>query len=180
MYLISIYFDEAAEKRISSYMRQIGKTTGNTVMLDGNVPPHITISAFQATSDSIAREIFLQGVKSVKDGSVQWVSVGLFLSGVIYLAAILNQYLQELTETFYRETTKIQGVIVNHKYMPYSWLPHSTLAKQLSEEQMATAVEIMQRRFGPFCGKVTRIGLSKTNPYTNLEIIDLDKKSDIR
>lgn len=47
MYLISIYFDEASEKCISSYMKQIGKATGNTVMLDGNVPPHITVALIQ-------------------------------------------------------------------------------------------------------------------------------------
>ena len=48
MYLISLYFDEKTENRISGYMKQIAKYTGNTAMLDGNVPPHITIAAFHA------------------------------------------------------------------------------------------------------------------------------------
>ena len=60
MYLISIYFDEVTEKRIRSYMRQIGKATGNVLMLDGNVPPHITIAGFHAESENTAREIFLR------------------------------------------------------------------------------------------------------------------------
>lgn len=34
MYLISIYFDEASEKRICSYMKQIGKATGRIRKLE--------------------------------------------------------------------------------------------------------------------------------------------------
>ena len=51
MYLISLYFDEKTENRISGYMKQIAKYAGNTAMLDGNVPPHITIAAFHAESE---------------------------------------------------------------------------------------------------------------------------------
>ncbi len=172
MYLISIYFDEASEKRISSYMKQIGKATGNTAMLDGNVPPHITIAAFQAETESAARDIFLRGAKNLKSGSVQWVSIGTFLPGVIFITPILNKYLHELSEAYNREITERQGVTVDRKYMPYNWLPHSTLAKHLSKEQLTTAFQVMQKQFGPFEGMVTRIGLAKTNPYIDLEVID--------
>ena len=171
MYLISIYFDETTEKRISSYMKQIGKATGNNAMLD--VPPHITIAAFQTEAESVAREIFLQGAQNLKPGSVQWVSVGAFLPSVIYIAPVLNEYLHELSETYNREVTNMQEVTVDRKYMPYSWLPHSTLAKRLSKEQLALAFEVMQKQFGPFSGMVTKIGLAKTNPYTDLEVINL-------
>ncbi len=173
MYLISIYFDKASEKHISSYMKQIGKATGNTVMLDENVPPHITIAAFQAESEFVAREIFFRGANNLKSGNVKWVSVGTFLPSVIYITPILNKYLHELSEAYNKEVTEKQGVTVDHKYMPYSWLPHSTLAKRLSKEQLATAFAVMQNQFGPFCGKVTKIGLAKTNPYTDLEVINL-------
>ena len=58
MYLISVYFDEASDKKIRNHMKQIAKHTGNTWMLDGNVPPHITIAAFQTDSEERAIEIF--------------------------------------------------------------------------------------------------------------------------
>ena len=58
MYLISIYFDEKTDARIRSFMKQIAKRTGNSVMLDGNVPPHMTISAFHSYKEETAVEIF--------------------------------------------------------------------------------------------------------------------------
>ena len=63
MYLISVYFDETSEKRMKGYMKQIGKITENTMMLDGNVPPHITISAFHAEMEAIAHKIFESGAR---------------------------------------------------------------------------------------------------------------------
>ena len=46
MYLISLYFDEGTNKKIQLYMEQIAQRTGNMGMIDGKVPPHITLSAF--------------------------------------------------------------------------------------------------------------------------------------
>lgn len=178
MYLISIYFDETTEKRILGYMKQIGKVTGNTLMLDGNVPPHITIAAFHTEPEAVAREIFFRGAENLKEENVSWVSVGAFLPGVIYIAPVLNKYLHELSEKYSKDIIKRQGVTVDYRYMPFSWLPHSTLAKRLSNKQLTTAFSVMQDHFTPFEGKVTKIGLAKTNPYTDLEIINLTKVLD--
>lgn len=175
MYLISIYFDEISEKRISGYMKQIAKATGNAAMLDGNVPPHITIAAFQAESDSVARQIFIHGANNLNSGSLQWVSIGTFLPGVIYITPVLNKYLHELSVIYGKEIEGIQSVTADYRYKPYSWLPHTTLAKQLSTEQLSKAFWVMQNYFAPFEGRVTKIGLAKTNPYVDLEVIMLGK-----
>lgn len=172
MYLISIYFDEKTEHKIRSYMKQIAKRTGNTYMLDGNVPPHITISAFQSNSEAQAREIFEKTTKNISAGDLQWVSVGMFFPNVIYLAPVLNEYLHNLSVITYKEAIR-EKVSVKHCYQPFSWLPHATLAKQLSKEQLKAAFEIMQNQFGAFGGRVKKIGLAKTNPYKDLIIFEL-------
>ena len=173
MYLISIYFDEATEKRISRYMKQIGKVTGNTLMLDGKVPPHITIAAFHTESDTAAREIFLRRKECLKAGNVQWVSVGMFLPGVIYITPILNEYLHQLSEVFDKEMKDRSGISVDYRYKPFHWLPHSTLGKHFTAEQLTAALSVMQNNFTPFEGRVTKIGLAKTNPYMDLEVMYL-------
>ena len=38
---------------------------------------------------------------------------------VIYIAPILKQYLHELSEIFHKEVTKMQRVMIDHKYLPY-------------------------------------------------------------
>lgn len=173
MYLVSAYFDDITEKRISGYMKQVRKTTGNTLMLDGNVPPHITIASFHTETESDAREIFFRGAESLKNGNVSWVSIGAFLPDVIYIAPVLNEYLHRLSESYSKVINERQRTRIDGRYVPFSWFPHSTLAKRLSMEQLTSAFSVMQNQFAPFEGKVTKIGLSKTNPYVDIEVISL-------
>lgn len=173
MYLISIYFDEATECRIRNYMKQIGRHTGNTVMLDGKVPPHITISAFYTDSEVQAREIFRKASRKVAAGKVQWVSVGSFLPHVIYIAPVLNEYLYELSVIYNEEITQQVGVQADGRYRPFCWFPHTTLGKWLTKEQLRDAFGVMQGQFGPFEGCAMKVGLARTNPYTDLEFFEL-------
>ncbi len=173
MYLISVYFDEKAENRISGYMKQIAKYTGNLEMLDGNVPPHITIAAFRADSERKARDIFQKASEKVGSGTVQWVSVGSFLPGVIYIIPVLNEYLHRLAEIYNKEIIKQEEVEVDQRYQPFCWFPHTTLAKHLTKDQMKTAFEAMQNQFGPFEGSIIKVGLARTNPYTDLAVFEL-------
>ena len=50
----------------------------------------------------------------------------------------------------------------------FGWLPHTTIAKKLSQEEMRTAFMVLQESFGMFFGDVVRIGLAKTNPYEDI------------
>ena len=173
MYLISVYFDEKTDQCIRMYMKLIAKHTGNAKMLEGNVPPHITIAAFGASSEEEAKDIFLNVSQNISSGTVQWVSIGTFFPGVIYAAPVLNEYLQGLSEIYSNELMKRENLTIEKRYQPFCWFPHTTLGKHLNKEQLISAFSIMQNHFGPFSGKVTKIGLAKTNPYTNLEVINL-------
>lgn len=173
MYLISVYFEEMTDKKIRGYMKQIAKHTGNSTMLDGAVPPHMTIAAFQADSQELAKRVFDRVSEKVHAGKLQWVSVGTFLPQVIYIAPVLNEYIQQLSEITYKEVAKTENVSPCGNYRPYAWMPHATLAKQLTKEQMKKAFEVMQNQFGPFSSKVVKLGLSKTNPYKDLVIFEL-------
>ena len=63
--------------------------------------------------------------------------------------------------------------IVSPYYQPFSWLPHITLAKQLSEEQMLLTFETLQKRFTSFEGTVTKMGMARTNPHRDLKVWEL-------
>ena len=173
MYLISLYFDQMTDNKLRSYMKQIAKRTENTVMLDDNIPPHVTVSAFQTESEGLAIEIFERATRNLAAGNLQWVSVGTFLPQVIYVAPVLNEFLQGLSETIYKEMIGTENVVLRGNYQPYAWMPHATLAKHLTKEQMRDAFEVMQNQFAPFESKIIKIGLAKTNPYTDLTAFEL-------
>ena len=52
--------------------------------------------------------------------------------------------------------------------MPFNWIPHTTIGKKLSKEEMKIAFDVLQNSFGMFSGRVVKIGVAKTNPYEDI------------
>ena len=78
-----------------------------------------------------------------------------------------------MTESIYDALCDVEGVQVNAHYKPFQWLPHTTIAKKLSKEQMQIAFEILQNSFGMFEGEVVKIGLAKPNPHRDIATWEL-------
>ena len=174
MYLVSIYFDEKTNKRIQQYINDIARITGNTYMLDGNVPPHITVASFETDREAEAVAMLEAVAKELGSGKIRWVSVGTFLPYVMYLAPVLNQYLHALSSGINEKLNTMDGVKISRFYQPFQWMPHTTIGKKLSGEELRQAFEVMQNQFGPFEGNVMQIGLAKTNPYRDVAVIELN------
>ena len=173
MYLISAYFDDMAAFRIRQYMNQVAKRTGNTFLLDNDVVQHITISAFQTKQENHVIKLLEQRAENLGIGTIQWVSPGVFFPHVIYLGLVLNEYLHTLSMNIYECLTEIEDITISPCYQPFSWLPHTTIGKMLTKEEMQEAFRVLQNQFGPFFGQITQIGLAKTNPYENLAVFEL-------
>ncbi len=172
MYHISIYFDEKTDARIREYMRTVAEVTGNAYMMEGDVPPHITLAAFECEQEweKVQQLKMLIGnvAGKLKTGTLRWVSIGTFQSGVIFLQPVLSEYLQDMIQQVHECLQQVEGVKIRPYYCPYSWLPHSTVAKRLKPAQLLQAFEVLQREFCAFEGKTGRIGLAKMNPHREI------------
>lgn len=164
MYLVSLYFDPKTEKQIQSYIHDVAIMSGNAFMVDNRVPPHITVSAFDTLCEKDVVDALDIAISGVIQNKIEWVTVGTFPT-VIFIQPVLNEYLHNLSVTIYDEINSIRDTKVSKYYKPFSWLPHATIAKQLSEEEMRKAFDVLQKSFGTFEGEVVRIELAKKNPY---------------
>jgi len=173
MYLVSIYFDEKTSKKIQQYINKVAECTGNTFMLDGSVPPHITVSAFEMQDEATAIKSLERAVARLRKGTLEWVSVGQFFPYVIFMIPVLNEYLHEMSAIVNEELSSMNGIKISPYYRPFQWLPHATIAKKLSNEQMRVAFEVLQNSFGIFEGEVVRIGLAKPNPHHDIATWEL-------
>ena len=177
MYLVSVYFDEKTNKILNRYIRIIAEKTGNTFMTEHNVPPHMTLSSIEARSvDVLTGAIEMLRGKAEK-GSVRFVSTGQLLPYVFFATPVLNDYLQTLTSQVYELIKDIPETSISRYYQPGSWLPHVTLGKTLTKEQMQTAFAVMQDNFQPFTATITEIGLAKVNPHEDVVRFELYKSS---
>ena len=51
--------------------------------------------------------------------------------------------------------------------------PHTTIAKKLSREELMIAFQELEKNFTIFSGRITKIGLSRTNPYEDIIVWEL-------
>ena len=170
MYLISVYFDEQTEKRIQGLIRRVAKETGNSFMLDNQVPPHMTIAAVETKHEDLLIASLDKLTKKMECGKINFVSVGAFVPQVIYVQPVLNEYLHNLSASLIQELEQIEETICSPYYQPFQWLPHCTIAKQLSKEQLLQAFEVLQNHFTPIDGQVVHIGVAKTNPHRDIQV----------
>lgn len=167
-YLISVYFDEKANKILQRYIDQIAVATGNAFMIAKNVPPHMTITSIEARTVDVLKPTFRNLDGKLKAGKIQFVSVGQLLPYVMYVTPVLNEYLSELSVQIYEAYKAIPETTISKYYQPGSWLPHITLGKTLNKEQMMEAFKVMQENFQPFEAIITEIGLAKVNPHEDV------------
>lgn len=168
MYLVSIYFDKVSTKRIQTLIDQIATTSANHYMIEKQVPPHMTLSAIEARSVDILIPAIKQLEGRLQSGTIQFVTVGQLFPYVLYTMPVLNPYLQELALQISDVVSGIPETTVSKYYRPQSWLPHVTLAKTLSKEEMQRAFSVVQEKFSVFQAQVTEIGLAKVNPHNDV------------
>jgi hypothetical protein len=129
----------------------------------------MTISSIEARSVEVLIEPFLQLHGKIRSGKIMIASVGQLLPYVFYTAPVWNEYLSMLSGQIYQQFGEISETSISKYYQPGSWLPHVTLAKTLTKEQMQLALQVMQDQFQVFEAAVTEIGLAKVNPHEDVE-----------
>ena len=92
---------------------------------------------------------------------------------MIFLIPVLNEYLHEMSVIVNDELSNTNGIKISPYYRPFQWLPHTTIAKKLSKEEMQIAFEVLQNSFGMFEGEVVKIGLAKPNPHRDIATWEL-------
>ena len=160
MYLVSLYFDDKAAVRIESFINKVSEKSGNTFMTDNNVPPHITIASFQTNEEEKVIKILDERIREINRGIITWASIGIFKSSV----------------NIYEGISLIENISISKYYLPFQWMPHTTIAKKLAKEELILAFEELEKNFNIFSGEITKIALSKTNPYEDIIVWNLDNK----
>lgn len=174
MYLVSLYFDSETNNRIRSYIEKVSMATGNKYMIDGKVPPHITIAAFDNIPEEKAIELLDDKLKYIRRDKVLWASIGVFKSNVIYITPILSEYLHNISVEINYSIECEENISISKFYRPFNWLPHTTIGKKLVGDEIIRAFYALQNCFTMFSGDAIRIGLSITNPHREIYSWNLD------
>lgn len=175
-YALMLCFDQNTEAHFKNIITSISDSGVSSHMVDANIPPHITIATFDTENiDTVASEID-KNITNFKADNVVWVSLGTFIPSTLFAAPVMNEY---LLNACISANTAIKAFStygeMGRQYVPYNWVPHTTLAINLTKDMLKKAFNIASQKFTPVMGKCNRLLLAewKSNPYEIVETWNL-------
>ena len=82
--------------------------------------------------------------KDIKSEEIYFTSISAFLPHVLYISPLLNEYLFKTQQFLYDGFKDIDTIKLSNQYKPYSWIPHTTIAKTLSQEELNKSFSTLQ------------------------------------
>ena len=174
-YTFMLCFEKEVESKFKSIFELIAESGVSRYMIDTKTPPHISIACF--STDKIERIINAldEQLSGFKAGYIVWPSLGMFVPHTLFAAPVLNEYLLDACIKINRLIEPYSTVGENGFYLPYNWIPHTTLANQLKDGELQKAIEITMKQFTFTAGKSNRLKLVayKSIPHKEIGTWDL-------
>jgi 2'-5' RNA ligase len=164
-YAIVLYFDDATNKIIGNMIERTATLSGNSYMLDINIPPHVTLGCFLSDEQSDLLEKVKSFAKSVTPFKMIFNTIGAFEPYVLFASPVKDECLTQMNNALHKLLLNDYEPAENANYLPDRWMPHCSLAVRLDAEQFAKAKAIESEIDLPFTARVTKIALAKCNPY---------------
>ena len=156
-YSVSLWFDENAERQVRSVWQSLADAGVETTFANGLMRPHVTLAhGLEGDLEPFVAAL-RERLETQPTFDLTFTSLGLFDSGILYLAARMTQTLW----TLHREVAALaeaQGGGSSLYYRPDFWTPHCTLALNLTPEATLEAVRVCYK-VTPLSASVTRVGI---------------------
>lgn len=169
-YAIVLHFDSEATKKINEFIEAVSKRTGNTYMIDTNIPPHITVGCYTAKEDSRILAEVKEIIGEIKSGSIVFDEMKVFEPKVLFLSPKKNAYITGLNERIYEDLFEKFEPGENKYYIPENWIPHCALAVRMKENEIKEAMKETEKIELPLIARVTEVALAKCNPYKEIHV----------
>lgn len=175
-YAIVLYFDDTTNKTIGNMIERTAALSGNSYMLDINIPPHVTLGCFFSDEQSDLPGKVESFAKSVTPIKVTFHSIGAFEPYVLFISPVKDERLTQLNALLHESLLNSCEPAENANYLPDRWMPHCSLAVRLDAEQFAKAKAIESEIDLPFTARVTKIALAICNPYNEVAIWKINEE----
>ncbi|MCL2109582.1 MAG: hypothetical protein FWH20_09605 [Oscillospiraceae bacterium] len=172
-YAIIMGFEKCIEDKFNTIIKSIFDNDISSYMTDNEIPPHITLALFNTDRiEKIITEIDKR-ISSFNTSGVAWASLGAFVPHTLFAAPVMNEYLQNANVDINSWIEPFSNPGDNGHYLPFQWVPHTSLAVKLNNNELKKAFEIATENFSFIYGKSNRLMLAECNPYRLLKTWEL-------
>lgn len=171
---VELYFDPETERSVVGLQQELHTADIEQSPDLAGSRPHITLSLVETDDDERLAEVVTEFAEDVSGCSVRLASLASFASsqGVLYLAPVPTHSLLRLHARLHEELLAA-GLEAEPFYRPGAWIPHCTLALDLSGAELALAFEVCWPHFVPLEGVLVEAAVVAWPPPEPLHLIPL-------
>lgn len=176
-YTVEICFDKKSDKKIRELWNIIARKNISNFMLVNNMTPHITLTVFNDIEHKLVNDKLKKFTKEIKPFKIVFSHIGSFPSnngqGVVFLSPTVTIELLRFHKKFHKYFTDYQDGQEEY-YLPDKWVPHCTLALNISQDKVNKTMSKIMSNFKPIEAKVKTINFVKYQPAKIISQFILD------
>src|SRR5688572_15202755 len=174
-YVVQLDLDRDTDEALQSLARRLEEVAGlETVRRIGDVH-HISLGVYDDLPvDAVRAKLtdFVRGASAIR---IRLASIGIFpgAESTLFLAPVYNAALFDLHRRFYDELSA-SGVLGWEYYRPGAWVPHVTLALNITPAALAQAAAIVAAGWSAVSTTLDHLRFIRLRPVETLALYPLD------
>jgi len=167
MYAIELYLEDKYAGKIKSLWQKLADNGISTTMLDNGCEPHITLGVFEDVDVDASIKLLDPFFDTVQMPMLDFAVLGCFPeTKVLHCPPIVTNLLLVL----HSKCHEIISLMVSKPYLYYQpgyWVPHCTIAIDLTVESLARAFDEVLVDWQPFQSRIQAVALVNPIPQTD-------------
>ncbi len=166
---VALFLDPESDHAVRALWRRLADEGVSRTMLDAGIGPHVTLVVSPDLDASRAESSLEQVAREAHAIETRLSSIGAFPGGdrFAFLAPVVTSELLALQDAARRAVEQAGGEPEDY-YAPGAWVPHVSVAGELTPEALGRAVAICAAAALPASTRLDRLSLVEFPPVTEL------------
>lgn len=168
---VILRFEPQVEWIFDILIDKLAKVTGNTTRLSSGQPPHVSMGIFDIVDQSDPISVMEDVLRSLQPFSMTFDALGAFLPGTLIAAPVMTDAIIAMNRVIHAVADPV--FIPSKQYVYGTWVPHLTLAAELTHAELVQAFDAAGQVWEPISTRTVSISLVHHFPYTEELVVPL-------
>lgn len=169
---VILRFEQPAEELFDELIYRLAAVTGNTIRLCSGQPPHISMGIFDIVDKSDPIRVLEGVMRGLRPFSMTFNALGAFMPGTLFAAPVVTDEVIAMNRAIHMAADRVFVPSVHYLYG--TWVPHLTLAQELTHEELVQAFDTAGLYWKPISARTASISLVHNFPYTEELVVPLE------
>ncbi len=168
---VILRFEPHTEELLNELINKLARVTGNTARAGSGQPPHISMGIFDVVDKSDPVRVMEGVLQGLKPFDVSFVTLAAFLPGTLIVTPVVTDEMIAMNRAIHSVADRV--FVPSSQYVYGSWVPHLTLALELTREELTMAFDAAGQDWKPFSTRTASVSLVHQSPYTEQLVVPL-------